>query len=52
MDSPERCSIAGFEGKEREPQAKECRQLLEARKGEDTDSPLEPESDPSLILAH
>lgn len=45
----ERCSIAGFEGRERESQAREYRQPLETGNGEKTDSSLKPlESSTSL----
>lgn len=37
----ERCFVAGFED-ERRQQAKECVQRPEARKNQETDSPLEP----------
>ena len=37
----QRRTIAGFEDRERESQAKECRQPLETGKGKETDSPQE-----------
>lgn len=38
----EKCILAGFKDRGREPQAKECRQLLEARKDKEMGSPLNP----------
>ena len=41
-EQSERCHTAGFEDGGRDSQAKECRQLHKASKGEGTDLPLKP----------
>ena len=38
----EKCILAGFKDGGREPQATECKQLLEARKDKEMESPLNP----------